>query len=764
MNDRHWSQLSLILIAATVAVGAYLRFDGLGVPSYWLDEILHQQLTDTAAAKPWWQWFGRLHEEHAALYYLTQLATRIFGRSEFAGRLAAATFGVMTIPVLWFVPLERRARWSAMILLAISPLHVYYSREARGYALILILTAALIVILMRGRSIAASCLLLLALLYSSAVASTVVASAAAVSLLIAALDRNRRRWYATNAACALVVLALFRVIYASRPVRDAGWPKFPAIDLHFLTSLTRMASVTALGAEIGLRAAMATLLFACIGAFAIAKRDRVQGIVLVGMTVLPLAISLSALRVYDHFFSIRYVLPSLIGYLILAGAGIAATAGRMPSRVAVAVTLAATVVLAAQGWHSARTEPFQKLDWRAIAAILRGHVHAGDVILTAEPWSEVSLRFYLGEIPKVGLIHAAGVGIAQILADKAPAAWLVTAGSSGDSSVRNWMCGYPLILASSLEGFRLHYAPSRQRFLMDRSSAPEQRAVSSALGRRGFLLRFGAGDDVVLGEGWAAPDVMRWTIGRRATLVFPRGERHARVIRFRAYPLTHASLGAQTLRLSLNGTRLTELTMAPEWREYVVRTPAARWREGMNEVAFEFGRATAPASFDPRSSDHRELATSFDWLAIEDEGFRAMQKPPEVPLLSEVRVGAEHFLDARSLWRDPASRFPHAKLRRDFVEELLGRLGFDPRTAWPRLAKGEVALDDVVETIAAGSDCEDPEAFLRRAFAILLQRPPNAGEQQDLLRRLHAGSSRVVIVGRIVKSDEFRRAALGSSP
>ncbi|HEU4887082.1 MAG TPA: hypothetical protein VFV49_04285, partial [Thermoanaerobaculia bacterium] len=173
----------LALLAAAIAIGAYLRFDRLGEPSYWLDEILHQHLTDLAAAKSWWQWFGQLHEEHAGLYYLTQLATRLFGTSEFAGRSAAAFLGLATIPLLWLAPLERPVRGAAVILLAVSPLHVYYSREARGYALLLLLTAALIVILMRGRSIAAAAVVLLALVYSSAVASTVVASAAAVSFL-----------------------------------------------------------------------------------------------------------------------------------------------------------------------------------------------------------------------------------------------------------------------------------------------------------------------------------------------------------------------------------------------------------------------------------------------------------------------------------------------------------------------------------------------------------------------------------------------------
>ncbi|MFL6248534.1 MAG: hypothetical protein ACJ74H_21095, partial [Thermoanaerobaculia bacterium] len=319
------------LLVAAIAVGAFLRFDHLGEPSYWLDEIIHQHQTDFVAAKAWWRWFGPISVENAGLYYLTQLATRVFGTSELAGRSAAALLGVATIPLLGFVPLDRRTRAAAVILLAVSPLHVYYSREARPYALLLFLTAALMIILLRGRSIAAAVIVLLAMAYSSAVASPVVASAAAISFLIAFVDRERRRWYATVGACAVVALAWFRFIYGPRPAVDPSWPGFPAMDWAFATSLARMFSVSALGTEIAGRAATAMFVFALIGGVVLMRRDRVHGIVLIGMTVLPFAISMIALRAYDHFFAVRYVIAALIGYVLLAAIGMAAVVSRAPA-------------------------------------------------------------------------------------------------------------------------------------------------------------------------------------------------------------------------------------------------------------------------------------------------------------------------------------------------------------------------------------------------------------------------------------------------
>lgn len=760
VSGERGSRFSLVLLAAAIAVGAYLRFHHLGEPSFWLDEILHQQLTTTFAAKPWWQWFGRLHEEHAGLYYLTQIATRLFGTSEFAGRLAAASFGLATIPLLWLAPLERRARGAAIFLLAVSPLHVYYSREARGYALLLFLTAALVVILLRGRSVAIACVVLLALAYSSAVASTVVASAAAVSFLIALVDRNRRRWYAHVGGCATIVLAFFRVIYGARPVDDPSWPGFPPIDWHFVASLTRMFSVSALGAEIGGRAAVAMLVFAIIGAFAIARHDRVQGIVLIGMTTLPFAITLGALRLFNHFFAVRYVLAAVIGYLLLTGIGIAFVARLLTARLAprgdwIASAFVAIVVglLAAQSWNAARTEPFQKLDWRGIADALRKNLRPGDVILAAEPWSDVSLRHYLGEIANVKLLYMRGPGIAEIVTKESRAAWLVTAGSSADASVRQWMCRYPLVLSSPLEGFRLHYAPSAGRFLQERSGAAEQRAVSAALGDRGFTLRMGAANDLVLGDGWAAAegagdDAFRWAVGHRATLVFPRREPRDRVIRFHAYPAS-----PQTMRISLNGEAIGAIALAPQWSDYSIEVPATSWTKGMNVLAFDFEKASSPSP-----NDRRELAACFQRISIDDRGF--VSTTSGVPAL---RIAADVFIDANTAWRNTTTRFSAKNLRRDSVEALLGRLGHDPVTGWTRLDRGDIRLEDVAETIAAGSDCEDDATFLHHAFAILLERQPNNVEKSDLLRRLREGASREQVVGRILRADDFVRRMVVST-
>lgn len=717
------------LLALALLAGAFLRFNALGEPSYWLDEILGEVAADGALAQPWWHWVTGVHPEHGPLYYAVQLASRAAGRDELAGRLPAALFGLCTIPLIWLAARSKTAAAIVAFLLAASPLHVYYSREARPYALLLLLAALVLIALLRG-SRRILLIALVAMLFTSVAAAPLIAAAAVAASAGALITRERRDWM--PALFAAIALAPLPLMY--RSASRGGGNAFPGVDLDLLLTIVKSWTVTALGAADGERGAIAMLLFAIAGAFALARRDRRACAIVVTMTIAPAVFAVLALWMTNHFFAARYVAGSLIGFLVLAGTGIVACGEWIARRWALAIAIPIVIVLAIPMWTASRREPFQKLDWRLIAATLRERARPGDVIATAQPYSYLSLRHYLRDLPPgVHFVLLDTVPLAEQWTSSTPAAWLVHSGHSTD--VSHWMCRYPLLLASPLEGFRLHYAPSARAFLLDRS-LPAERPYRSG----GFTLQMGGEDDVFLGSGWASAEgSLRWASATRATVTLPS---RCRKIRFRAYPLTHASLPPQTLRIVLNGLQVASLTLAPEWREYEVAVPG---RDGMNELTFEFARATAPSSLDPHAPDGRELAAMFDWIAI-DEGRNTVTPP--------LRLATRTFLDARTAWRNTRTRFPAGRLRRDAVESLLDRLGFDPQTVWPQLVSGDVRLDDVVETIAYGS-CEDPTSFVHRAFAVLLERMPADDEVREAV-----AMKRVDVVSRIVKSAQFRARML----
>src|SRR5205085_12080443 len=80
------------------------------------------------------------------LYYaLAWLWTKLFGSGEVGIRSLSALLGTATIPVAWWAGrtlVVRAAGLGAAALVAFSPYMVWYSQEARAYALLVLLCAA----------------------------------------------------------------------------------------------------------------------------------------------------------------------------------------------------------------------------------------------------------------------------------------------------------------------------------------------------------------------------------------------------------------------------------------------------------------------------------------------------------------------------------------------------------------------------------------------------------------------------------------------
>jgi hypothetical protein len=686
---------ALALLALATGVGAYLRFHELGLPSYWLDEVLGQILTTKVLEQPWWHWLTGFEAEHGPLYYATQLATRLAGSSEFAGRLAAALFGVATIPLVWLAARRgvesssrrlddsstpdtgRLARslgaFAAAALLAISPFHVYYSREARPYALLMFLTAALLLLLLRGASLASLSLVLVAMLYTSATAAPAVAAAG-----IAALFSRKR----SAAIPAFVMAGAFLLLYRQTPGETPGVP-FPEWSGELFMKILRSLTVSGLGAEGNGRTLFALCVFALIGAVALFRRDRRAAMVIITMTLLPVGIAVAVLKVTGHWFALRYLGPGLIGFVVLAGAGIAAVATLVArSRGwAPAIALLIVAVIGAQTWNNARREPLQKLDWRAITSKIVRYARPGDLVIAAEPWTGIMSDYYLARQPnQVVDIQTSLVPIAEQLRASYPATFIISTHAPGDDPMRPWTCSHPLILSSAIDNFRMHYAGD---FLRERAQAAELRAVAAGLE-----------DGVLYGSGWSGvegsgEDTFRWAVGREATMIVPRWKAHHSV-RLRMSPLVDPSLPQQGVRISLNGKFLREVMLDAGPSEHTIDVP-----DGLNTLTFAFRRATRPVDVDPRNGDTRALAVAFREISAPFKAARPVQ----------IRIASPPFLDENTSWRGTRTRITPDELRREAVIPLLGRLGFDPETTWPRLQSGELHLENLEKSLAYGSDC-----------------------------------------------------------
>jgi mannosyltransferase len=133
-----------LALPAILVLAAALRFATLHLQSYWLDEavtvrLLHRGLFDMLGQLP--------HSESTPpLYYVVAWVwARIFGYGEVGLRSLSALAGVATVGVVWACGRRlggERAAVAAAVIAATAPLLVWYSQEARSYALLTLLCAA----------------------------------------------------------------------------------------------------------------------------------------------------------------------------------------------------------------------------------------------------------------------------------------------------------------------------------------------------------------------------------------------------------------------------------------------------------------------------------------------------------------------------------------------------------------------------------------------------------------------------------------------
>ncbi len=130
-----------ITAVAALSLGAlFLRLVALAHQAIWVDETItlaYAGVFDTMYPR---RLLLNLNGPfHALLLYYWSV---LFGTGEWALRSLQAILGAATVPALYWAlkPLGRpRVAWTACMLLALSPFHIWYSQEIRGYVLAMLM-------------------------------------------------------------------------------------------------------------------------------------------------------------------------------------------------------------------------------------------------------------------------------------------------------------------------------------------------------------------------------------------------------------------------------------------------------------------------------------------------------------------------------------------------------------------------------------------------------------------------------------------------
>ena len=392
---------------AITAVAALLRLWDLGSQSLWFDEAftavrtLHPSLSQTLSSM--------VHTENSpALWYVVEWVDyRILGSSEFALRLPSALFGIATVPLAWAAAREavgRRAAHVAAALVAVGPLFVWYSQEARVYALFALLgalaTLAFVRVLHERRGATALLAVAGALCLATHYFAFFLLAPMAVWILVDA--RLRRRAWPAVATFVIVGLALVPLLLAQGG-HYTQWigqwtlsERVLAIAQYWLLG----ESGAPLGHGIELLVAVPFLIGAALWLARAARRPPAleQGeldgaltmLVLCGTAILaPIALSIVGL----DYLTPRNLIASMVPLTVLAGIVLGSrstgVAGLLCALAAIAAMLIVTLDVSVN-------HRLQRGDWRALAAGIAADPSSRAI--TAVHLATTPLQYYLGPL------------------------------------------------------------------------------------------------------------------------------------------------------------------------------------------------------------------------------------------------------------------------------------------------------------------------------------------------------------------------------
>ena len=401
-----WPLVGLTLFAAV------LRLSTLDLQSFWYDEaftpihVLHPSLWATLRSVT--------HTENTPpLWYMLEWAdSRLLGTGEVALRLPSALAGIATVPVAWAIAREiegsptRRAAVVCAAIVAVNPLFVWYSQEARAYALFVLTAALAMLCFLRAlREPTTRRMALFALTGALALLTHYFAVFLLIGMALLLLRDRARRRVALPAVgvLALVGLALLPLISAQggQGTQWIGhWPlseRLQAIPQYYLTGYSGMP----LGRGIELLVALPIVAALALGGWRMrASRERHdpdrwnvrRAGVWIALVIAACGVIIPIVLVG---FGADYLAPrNLVAAMIPVTAVIAVTS-MWPGTGRIGIGLAALIAVAflAVSLDVDLSPRLQRGNWRDVAKALRGA--PSDRAITTVELGSAPLEYYL---------------------------------------------------------------------------------------------------------------------------------------------------------------------------------------------------------------------------------------------------------------------------------------------------------------------------------------------------------------------------------
>ncbi len=398
-----------------LAGGIVLRLVSLGTESLWFDEAYSVWVARHDVA---WQFVQSTQRIFPPAYYVLLHFWLRLGTSESAVRLLSVALGMLSILAVYALAarlFDTRVGVIAAFLLAISPLHIAYSQEARMYILLCVLGLGSAYCMLLALSEGKRWHWLAYVLCTALAMSTHYFALFLVpfqNLYVLYLLWRRRvlpglwwRWLVSQLAVALLSIIGLAGVFSSETVYWWGlldtWHGAPT-----LRDLVGMLFSFSLGTTVQNRMLYlgGLLIFVLCAAWSLVdvKKRRLaldDGLLFVGLYLLVPLGAVFTLSQFQSFWVLRYVFPFLPPWCIIVARGLE----RMPGRVLRPLMLLAIVL--ASIWPIANLYRYQqKEDWRGAVSYISSQEQPGDVIVLVDEdiWLPFE-HYYRGTTPRVGI-------------------------------------------------------------------------------------------------------------------------------------------------------------------------------------------------------------------------------------------------------------------------------------------------------------------------------------------------------------------------
>lgn len=420
------SQRPRTLLALVLVGGTVLRLISLGTESLWFDEAYSVWVARHGVV---WQFVQSTQRIFPPAYYLLLHFWLGLGSSEFAVRLLSVVLGVLSILAIYALAtrlFNAQVGLISAFLLAISPLHIAYSQEARMYILLAVLGLGSAYCMLLALSEGKRWHWLAYVLCTALAMSTHYFALFLVpfqNLYVLYLWWRRRvrpglpkglpvlraygwwGWLLSQVVVALLSIIGLAGVFSSETTYWWGlldtWHGAPTLR-DLVSTLFNFSLGTTVQNRMLYLGGLSIFGFCAAWSLVDVKKRRPvldDGLLFAGLYLLVPLGAVFVLSQFQSFWVLRYIFPFLPPWCIIVARGLE----RMPGRILRPLMMLAIVLTSV--WPTANLYRYQqKEDWRGAVSYISSLERPGDAIILVDEdiWLPFE-HYYRGPTPRMGI-------------------------------------------------------------------------------------------------------------------------------------------------------------------------------------------------------------------------------------------------------------------------------------------------------------------------------------------------------------------------